>query len=174
MNIKLKNSEDIYATYDALHDAIHSSRFVAALARPNGLKTIKITKVRLDKAKAYCGNHAKACEGDPNRKHRRASFLEGADWVEFNDLVNDVLDEQDVEANVDTTVCILRKGRKRRVRYESSTFRGIRGLNGEWVWDKDGPDSHYEDYCGTTSAPRSWFPKGTPGIYSAIGYEVEG
>lgn len=129
---------------------------------------IDIVNVRLRSKKEYCGNHSGPCpvRFGPERKHRRAYFLEGADWVEFNDLVNDVLDQLQANANVYTSVCWLRKGKRRRTEYgEGSRF------NGEWA--KHADETDYIDYCGR-EAPPSEFPSGTPGSYTKINYNVVG
>lgn len=117
-----------------------------------GDATIKLSNIRLRVAKPYCGNHAGPCVvGRPGR-HRRARYLEGADWVEFNDLINDTLDHLNVSARVWTSVCVIREGRDRRIDYDSA-----QGRQGEW--DKRGVMANY---CGR-EAPRSTYPAGTPG-----------
>lgn len=126
---------------------------------------LKIKNVRLKDPKKYCGSHPYACDID---RGRRSRYLEGADWVEFNDLLNDVFDLHEVSANISSSVCKIRKGRKRRMDYDG---------HAEWVgnrvfyeWDKDTDEDCYEDWCGKI-APNSTFPEGTPGIYSRTAYE---
>jgi hypothetical protein len=119
---------------------------------------IKIRMIRLKQNKPYCGNHPNACEFNVGGKHRRGTWLEGLDWVEFNDLINDLLDEMNVSANVKTAVCILRKGTKRR------TYYGSHRQGNFWAWNMDEQDCHYTDYCGR-EAPISECPYGTPGEY---------
>lgn len=144
----------------AIQSRIANSRFTAEVEPRR--RAVKILQVRLRKKKMYCGNHPKACEAIGGAPHCRRDYLEGADWVEFNDLVNDVLDMLNVECSVTTAVCILRKGRRRRCTYESNH----QFFNGTWAWDKDGPDFHYTDNCGNEEGDKvlSEFPFGTPGI----------
>jgi hypothetical protein len=144
----------------AIQGRIANSRFTAEVETMR--RAVKILKVRLRKKKLYCGNHPKACEAPGGGKHKRLDYLEGADWVEFNDLINDVLDKLNVECSVATSQCILRKGRRRRVEYEANE----QFPNGTWKWDMDGPDFHYVDNCGNTEVDKvlSKFPFGTPGI----------
>lgn len=144
----------------AINCRVASSRFTAEVEPRR--RSVKILQVRLRKKKLYCGNHPKACERVVHGKHRRLDYLEGADWVEFNDLVNDVLDRLGVECNVKTSQCIIRKGRRRRVEYDANTQQ----FDGNWRWDMDGPDFHYVDNCGNEEYDLilSRFPFGTPGI----------
>lgn len=117
---------------------------------------IKIRMIRLKQKKAYCGNHPNECLVAGS--HRKGVWLEGLDWVEFNDLINDLLDEMHVSANVKTAVCILRKGTMRRTHYGSHQ----QGMF--WQWNMDEHESHYEDWCDL-KAPCSTCPEGTPGEY---------
>lgn len=168
MNIILNKTQSFgfHLIWARLQFTITNSRFTAEITNPTPRK-IKILKVRVKAGKAYCGNHPYGCEiGGVDKK---AKFLEGADWVEFDDLLNDALDSLLVDAKVSSSVCILRKGRRRRTNYDGNYNGG--GRNAQW--DKDAPDHDYEDYCGRI-APPSEFPEGTPGIYSKIGYYVVG
>lgn len=131
---------------------------------------IKIETVRLRERKAYCGAHPASCEITGER-HARHTYLEGADWVEFDDLVNNVLDRLDVSAHVFTAICEIRRGRMRRITYGCSYPNMFRRIS---QWDRVGDDTDYADYAGSSEAPRSDFPSGTPGRYEAIGYDVVG
>jgi hypothetical protein len=118
---------------------------------------IEIRNVRLVDSKLYCGNHPNECEIG-GQKPRKGNFLEGTDWVDWNDRLNDALDELNAEANVRSAACIMRKGAKRRVNYGSH-------MQGRfWQWDLDTNDNGYEDWRGEI-APPSNFPIGTPGEY---------
>lgn len=151
----------------AIRADLYDSRFIAYVSE-DLRGNVKLSQIRLKSSKEYCGNHPSACEvGNP--KHRKARYLEGADWVEFDDMLNDLLDQMGVSANVASSMCILRKGTFRRTEYSNGPRQG----NGNYTWAKDDPAS-YEDWCGKEGAPRSAFPEGTPGIYEAIGYSVEG
>ena len=141
----------------ALIKAIDQSRFIANIERVG--KNLKVFDVRLKKKKAYCGNHPSMCERPHLGPHTKRIYLEGADWVEFNDLINNVLDSLSISANVSTVQCVLRKGKLRRVVY--SPVRKFNIL--QWVRDEYG-EGAYVDYCGQI-APKSMFPVGTPGIY---------
>ena len=88
-------------------------------------------------------------------------------------MVNDALDKHRIEATVDSVTCNIRKGRCRRINYESDTYRGTPGFNMEWVWNRHGDDEDYVDNMGG-SPMISTFPEGTPGIHSKIAYDVVG
>jgi hypothetical protein len=126
---------------------------------------VKLRNIRLKEKKLYCGNHPNACE-NPFGKPRQGVYLEGADWVEFNDRLNDACDKFDVHANIRSSILIVRKGFNRRTCYGSHVFsRGLIMGNTIWEWNKDEDDDFYENYCGKV-APNSSYPFGTPGIYS--------
>lgn len=82
-------------------------------------------KVRLTAPKPYCGQHPGECAvGGPRRK---GTWLEWDDWVDFNDLVNDVLDGLRACAEVYSIPpetmdkgkkFYVRRGRARRTRWE--------------------------------------------------------
>lgn len=152
--------------FTALRDALFASRFSASMTE-EGNRTIKISNVRLRQSKPYCGNHPNACEiGGVDKKAR---FLEGADWVEFNDLLNDVLDKMGVDANVSSVSCVIRKGTMRRIHY------GSHRLFNQMQWVKDGDPEDYQGYVGCEfPAPASTFPEGTPGIHTRIAYNCVG
>lgn len=115
---------------------------------------IELRNIRLAKNKHYCGNHAGPCRARGGT-HRKAAFLEGNDWVEFNDCINDILDRLNLAADVFTSACEVRRGRMRRRVYD-----GVDG--GEF--HKKGHADDYDDCCGNqTPASRSWSPPGTPG-----------
>ena len=122
-----------------------------------GKTVLKIKNIRLRESRKYCGNHPNACEigGGPSRK---AKYLEGADWVDFNDMINDILDALAVDANVGTAVCKIRKNKSRRTYYGSYSH----GFN--WQWNMDEDDDCYENFIHRPS-PNSEYPFGTPGVY---------
>jgi len=138
------------------------SRFNAKVVMTGSSLSVK--QIRLKESKPYCGNHPIACEVIPGNKVRKANYLEGADWVEFNDLLNDVCDWYCVSANIRSAVCIVRKDVRRRTHYGyASTGR----INVPWEWRMDEDDKFYVDYR-VKRAPDSSFPDGTPGIYCRI------
>jgi hypothetical protein len=163
MKIVVKQSDyPLDRIQDYLWHEFYLSRFNVMFETTNH-NTIKVSNVRLASNKNYCGSHPGTCR--LQRQHRRGPWLEGADWVEFNDRLNNVLDQLSVSANVASSVVVLRKGRERCIEYYGQPNKGP---NAEWA--KHG---RYEDYCGMV-APVSKFPMGTPGIYESIGYNVEG
>jgi hypothetical protein len=162
VNITIKDGHNRENVGNVIFVALSKSRFTFELEHVSQ-KRLKIVKVRLRSSKAYCGNHPGACQR--GGKDRKGRFLEGADWVEFNDMLNDVLDKLKVDARVESSVVLVRRGRERCVEYFQQQGRG---RNAEW--EKTGL---YADYCGQ-EAPPSDFPEGTPGIYERIGYNVVG
>lgn len=161
--IENANTSDLAHT---LRLALYDSRFNAEVG--HNYSAVTVSKVRLKTKKQWCGSHPAECEIGQDKP---STMLEGADWVEFNDTLNDVLDRLNVSARVESVACVIRKGAERRVHYEQDWERKRPGQNFEWLRVADDP--HYEDHRGRT-APRSSFPEGTPGIYAAIGYAVEG
>lgn len=134
---------------------IYGSRFSFHIdqSKPD---TLSIHRVRLKVAKSFCGNHPGACPVGGAPKIKR-NFLEGADWVEFNDRINWILDDYSLSADVSSAICIVRKETFRRIAYS-----GEPGAE----WDRDCPSDDYVDCCGRKAArPKSDFPIGTPGIY---------
>jgi hypothetical protein len=146
---------------DMLLEALPPTRFVCDV-HVDDERTIRLGPVRLFRKKDYCGNHPGPCplRVGGHRPHLIRNYLEGADWVAFNDLINTLLDRMKVEARVSSTACVVRKGRRRRVRYGQS-FIGI-----ATDWTRVGDDVDYEDWYGRRGAPASWYPPGTPGLYS--------
>jgi hypothetical protein len=131
-----------------------------------GSDSISLKKIRLKTSKLYCGNHPNACEIGGERS-RRGLYLEGADWVEFNDCLNNLLDRLRLSANISSSVCIIRKYTKRRTVYDS--FRVYRN----YQWYRDEPDDCWVNNIGG-SPMISEFPEGTPGIYEALRYSEVG
>jgi hypothetical protein len=118
-------------------------------------------KVRLKKAKPYCGQHSGECQIGPfgERQKRSGSWLEWDDWVQFNDLVNDVLDGLRACAEVWSVPpekmdkgkkFYVRRGRARRVRWDWEEQQ----TPGQWqalrIWNHGSPDQFAET---TTTAP---------------------
>ena len=138
--------------------AVDISRFTVEIHEH--ANKITIHNIRLRESKHYCGNHPYACPIRPGgeRPHRHSNCLEGADWVAFNDMLNDVLDSLGVTADVASSLCIIRKGSERRTEYKGHLFPN--GIDSEW--DKDTSPRFYKNYL-MKAAPRSIYPKGTPG-----------
>jgi hypothetical protein len=140
---------------------LENSRFTGELEDASTTRhyVIKIRNIRLREKKPYCGNHPAMCE-NTGETRRKGTWLEGADWVEFNDSLNDICDRENISADIRSSICILRKGRERRMEY------GYRQVNDRFTeWNLDDEDS-YENWCGKEElAPASEFPFGTPGLY---------
>lgn len=177
---KIEGAE-CFAVANALWEAIQRhSRFTATVSSRNHYRyneCIEIRNVRLIKAKPYCGNHPNACVVTfREKRHNKSKFLEGADWVEFNDFVNDQLDALNASADVFSSpqevrgLLWIRRGTKRRLRYESKPIFGGFGVLGHvWLNGRVGEEL-FEDWR-LKESPRSEFPDGTPGQYAAINYE---
>jgi hypothetical protein len=167
--------------------ALAVSRFRAEVATPRK-GTISIRTVRLTYKKDYCGNHPLPCpvRPGPHRKHPVNCLLEGADWVAFNDMVNDVLDQLGVVCNCASSHVIIRKAGARCVKY--TAHRLGNGIDNEW--DKDSGEFAYHvkhTPIATTfnpvnvivdgidrgqvvdEAPRAEYPAGTPGFATPYG-----
>ncbi len=132
---------------------------------------VKIEQVRLRVGKEFCGNHPAACEvGNPT--HRKGAYLEGADWVQFNDELNNILDRMGVSARVESAQVILRKGPLRRThyghRYPSA------GRNAEWKRGSDREWDWQNHRYAKKNLPVSTFDEGTPGMYRRAGHQKVG
>lgn len=132
---------------------------------------INIYKVRLRTAKEFCGNHPAACEiGNPT--HRKGAHLEGADWVQFNDELNNILDRMNVSARVESALVIVRKGALRRTNYRHRYPRP--GANAEWIRDSE-HEFDWEDCKGIKKGhPVSSFNEDTPGVYRRANHSKVG
>jgi hypothetical protein len=89
--------------------------------------TFMLKPVRLAKHKEYCGQHPGVCQVNTvfgERKKMKATYLEWDDWVGLHDLVNDLLDELRMDADVWSTPMEckgkmwIRKGTRRRIKWE--------------------------------------------------------
>lgn len=149
-----------------------------------GRDSLRLRMIRLRRAKHYCGQHAGPCPANPlfEAPHRACRYLEGADWVAFDDMINDVLDRHRIEARVWSKGTeflrpyFIRRGRARRTAYGAvrMTRHGGRLVavpddypgHAFWVWDPDEANGAFADshFGARADAPRSSFPAGTPGI----------
>jgi hypothetical protein len=149
---------------------------------------IEIKGVRLKTRKEYCGSHPGACEL-AFREHRNTAYLEGADWVEFNDMLNNHMDKHNISCVIwsapterqrsqATERMRIRIGMHRRIRYDmrpnESPFRG------NSTWELNG---NVADFCvprflesGLPDVPFTYseFPSGTPGIHKPLNYACIG
>ncbi len=158
--VSLEEKSRTAEVMNAIIEGIASSRFTAGVRHGKRDGQIEIgwkeCGVRLRNKKGYCGNHAGPCRLGGGR-HAKARYLEGSDWIGWNDMINDILDRLYISANVKNSLLIIRKGRKRRLEYWSVDNGG--------EWNKDELDECYDDYCGQ-EPPITEFPEGTPGIAS--------
>jgi len=149
---KIDPREKIPEIVSEIHCKLRESRFVADITHSN--HWVKINTVRLRHKKAYCGNHGGPCVRPHVKEHSRLPYLEGADWVEFNDMLNDICDNLSISATIASVVCVIRRGECRRVEYDT-----VGGAGTEWA--KEGELQN----CVGKAAPPSSFPEGTPGVY---------
>lgn len=168
--IKCKDREEAAKVATVIGRYLANSRFylarTGAYGNPGGITinstsrgaTVSITGIRLKTPKGYCGNHAGPCRLT-GRKHNRAAFLEGLDWVSWNDMLNDALDSVKHDGDAGSGTCKIRKGRQRRIDY-------LGKQGGEF--DRDTDASGYQDRCGTIGVISN-YEWGTPGI---IGWEA--
>src|SRR4051812_42228821 len=106
-------------TLNTLRDYIDRSRFtvrVLEVEEKRRSTRVIVRDVRLREKKDYCGNHAGPCPLT-GRKHTRLRYLEGLDWVSWNDMLNDALDSLGHDGNVASSHCIIRKDSRRRMDY---------------------------------------------------------
>jgi len=87
-----------------------------------------LRRVRLTEKKEYCGQHFGVCVVNPftgPQKKKKTTHLEYNDWIEFHDIVNNVLDKMKLDADVwtDPRECTgrywIRKGMNRRVNFDA-------------------------------------------------------
>ncbi len=160
--ITVRTEPEALQVITTLYSYLDRSRFtvgsVETVKRPRKGIEVRLFTIRLKTAKGYCGNHPGPCRLT-GRKHREGSWLEGADWVSFNLLVNDMLDRLDMEADVRSTTCWVRKGGNRRTSYGI-----VVGVFGHVDWEPDGDETEYLD-CRLMEAPDTKYPAGTPGIF---------
>ena len=148
----------VHDVAQSIRNQVANSRFT--LEMTVGPKKISMSKIRLRKSKDYCGNHPLACPVRPggHAPHKHMTFLEGSDWVAFNDKINDILDELKVNANVGSSHVVTRKGLERCVEYTAYTLGN--GIDNEWTKDSGA----FANCIGRKV--QAEYPEGTPGIYS--------
>lgn len=125
---------------------------------------LKIKGIRLKRRKPNCGQHAGPCLLTGVRRHKVTATLEGADWVAWNDMLNDLCDAHRIEAYIYTDGLeqsgrlYIRRGRDRRDRYCS--------WNGTQLWDASHDPNDFTDIHFGKREPdiRSDFVEGTPGF----------
>lgn len=160
-----------------------NSRFSAHIA-PQWMRGtrlgIKIKNVRLRNRKDYCGAHPGPCLVNPLRSetpHKATRLLEGLDWVGFNHMLNDWLDEREQACTVFSYNresmahrYYIRRGRRRRVKYPFETEMNSLGFAqfAHWTQSKEDLEDTYifQDHCGRPhpSVDEDILQSGTPGI----------
>lgn len=162
-----KNESLVHLIKYALDSKLAVSRFTACVTVASLRKTkvgLKIETVRLRNAKDYCGAHPGPCQVT-GKKHMKAKYLEGLDWVGFNALLNDLLDATTVNAVVFsfnreslTPKYYIRRGYFRRVAYPYE----YRDRFAHWT---QGGDWAFENHCGKPSPKLedAILTDGTPG-----------
>lgn len=139
VKVKNKSREQVIRKLTAVLKK--DGRFTATLeSSAKKVDEIHVRRVRLTEAKPYCGQHPGECAVGPRR---RGKWLEWNDWVEFNGLVNDALDQLKADADVWSTPAEtldkgkkmwVRRGTRRRVEYDWEQRPGLFG-NGVRVWN---------------------------------------
>jgi hypothetical protein len=171
--IRVADHDEAYKVIQAIQGFINRSRFTLNLQRGQGGKyggisverkgkclLVAIRGIRLKAKKDYCGNHAGPCRLTFSQ-HKRHTFLEGLDWVSWNDMLNDALDSIGHNGDTASTSCIIRKGRCRRMDYFGKDA-------GEFFKDSN----NYENHCNR-SPVQSSYQAGTPGIFGWLEEELQ-
>jgi hypothetical protein len=136
--------------------------FIAKISKRLQIWYVQLKKVRLKKSKPYCGAHAGACvlKHDDGHQDPKRIFLEGSDWVAFNDMVNDCLDRLKMTADVTSDRATkegrlyARKGDARRLDYMKN-----HATHGDFF----AHGAEYGCFIGKKSPPSKIEP-GTPGV----------
>jgi hypothetical protein len=114
---------------------------------------IQLLGVRLKTPKFYYGNgpvansepsKRKGWNRNAPRKPAKLSFLEGLDWIEFNDSLNDFCDHHKLRADISSARCVIRRGWLRRTKYDFHEFHSVpvwkqRELPGAFVDSRNCP-----------------------------------
>lgn len=138
-------------------------------ARHNNRPAIILRRIRLVRAKPYCGQHAGPCLRRSPRRERCSSYLEGADWVAFNDMLNDAFNRTRLRVSIwskgpELGLFFTRLGDRSRIQYSASHSLLI--APELLLWDTGYFEGDFSNkYFGRRRPmPRSVFPAGTPGI----------
>ena len=146
---------------------IETEDFYRPRLYPGLLAVLRLRCIRMKRKKPYCGQHAGPCQARFSwRKHPVMSLLEGADWIGWNAMLNDIFDAAGMSVDIwsrskeggldGSGRFFVRKGRRRRMIYDGEETRGV------FHWAV-ATEADFEDYCGETP-PETSYPAGTPGI----------
>jgi hypothetical protein len=131
-------------------------RGIKTIGDPGWRNIVALNRIRLEKAKPYCGQHPGECVlGGPKMKSR---LLEWDDWIRFNNLMNDVVERTELDCDIwsnprDTRgTFYIRRRNSRRVRYDwteqsSGVGRPLR------VWN-NGSDDQFALPSKSSTGPR--------------------
>jgi hypothetical protein len=133
---------------------VKDGRFKATLTpvsnfgwKGNMFPAIRVKPVRLVKKKPYCGQHPVCDPAFAPEKKPNSTRLMWADWINFNRLVNTVLNKFRISADVWSNPTEtkgkfhIRKGTKARTRYDYETSYTSYGRAIQ-IWD-NGSDSQF-------------------------------
>jgi hypothetical protein len=159
MKAKFQDADALHTFVDELDGMRDKIRFTFQRESrvTSRFSILTFRNIRLKESKLYCGSHPAQCEINGISKPRKAKFLEGADWIAFNDMMNDIADKLGLSVDIASLVCCIRKGEKRRYNYDytSDTW-------GNNQWEKEGSQFDYINNIHQAPLP-STFPEGTPG-----------
>ena len=164
--IKLAPGVDGWQVQMVLQQWLSRSRFWAREVRRTSrldrsgqsYDVVTMHRLRLKRLKPYCGNHPGPCALSGHAPNKRGGYLEGADWVALHDMVNDLLDQLEISADVSTSWGIwVRKGYRRRTKFWADAL-GTRNA----TWHRDDPGWYIDNRGGVSI--RSQLPDATPGI----------
>lgn len=123
---------------------------------------ISIHQVRLKDKRLYRGHSVRAPKAI-NRCRIKSSFLHPLDWIEFMDILNDVMDDLQISANAYTSVLVFRQGKRRRMRYQKDDM--------GWIICRpiiDEPGVWIDKYFGSRIHPQSEFDEQMHGAYRSL------
>lgn len=159
---KITSGEQVEDIATMIRKTLAGSRFTAEVTTPT-TKRVEIRTVRLTYHKDYCGNHPLPCPVRAfSKPHKKTRQLEGADWVGFNDMLNDLLDAIGCVCDCASSHVIIRKSGARCMRYDAQTLNGI---DSEWKRNS----GVFENHIGNNRNAHAEFPQGTPGFATAYG-----
>lgn len=136
-------------------------------------RAIRLRNIRLRTKKFYCGQHAGPCPIRPfggEKKHTKSRYLEGADWVGFDDMLNDILDRHRMEATIWSAGLefkekfFVRLHQQRRTIYPAHWERQFDTDFMVWDCAVDAGGFTAKHFGTTRDVQRSEYPEGTPGI----------